>query len=161
MSNVLTFTGFAETISFNGLGKNDGRSTLVVDRSAISGMHLNRIVPAQPHAGKLIIGEMLHHLQQPRIGAKQVLPEVRSTFDKEFLILTICNLAQPLYQQAVAVILNQSVPVASPDALDYVPTCAAENRLQFLNDLEIAAHWPIQPLQVAVDHPDQVVEPLA
>ncbi len=45
--------------------------------------------------------------------------------------------------------------------LDHVPAGAAERRFQFLNDAAVAAHRPVQPLQVAVDHEDQIVELLA
>ena len=36
-----------------------------------------------------------------------------------------------------------------------------KSRLQFLHDLAVAAHRPVEPLQVAVDDEDQVVELLA
>jgi hypothetical protein len=56
---------------------------------------------------------------------------------------------------------QQRVPVAAPDDLDDVPAGAAEDRLQLLDDLAVAAHRAVEPLQVAVDHEHQVVEALA
>ena len=53
---------------------------------------------------------------------------------------------------------DQLVPVRAPDDLDHVPARAAEARFQLLDDLSVAAHRPVQPLQVAVDDEDQVVE---
>src|SRR5947209_1912078 len=104
---------------------------------------------------------MLDHLQQPWIAAKQVLPEVGAAFYEILLILSIADLAQPPHQQAIAVVLNERIPVCAPYHLDHIPAGSTENCFQFLNDLAVAAHGPIQPLQVAVDHKDQVVEPLA
>src|SRR6478735_4860776 len=101
---------------------------------------------------------MLDHLEQPWIAAKQVLTEVGSALHEIFLILSIADLAQPPYQQAIAVVLNERVPIRAPNHLDDVPASSAENRFQLLNDLAIAAHGPVEPLQVAVDHEDQVVE---
>ena len=56
---------------------------------------------------------------------------------------------------------QQRVPIAAPDHLDHVPAGAAEHGLQLLDDLAVAADRAVQPLQVAVDHEDQVVEFLA
>src|SRR6476469_4071197 len=101
---------------------------------------------------------MLDHAQQARIGSKQILPEVGAALDKELLILAVGDLPQTPHQQPVAIVLNQAVPITAPDDLDYVPSGAAENRLEFLNDLAVAAHRPVEPLQVAVDDPDKIVE---
>src|SRR5689334_572165 len=104
---------------------------------------------------------MLDHLEQPWIAAKKVLAEIGAAFYEILLILSIADLAQPPHQQAIAVVLNERVPIRAPNYLDDVPAGSAENRFQFLNDFPVAAHWPVQSLQVAVDHKDQVVEPPA
>src|SRR6185436_12144200 len=51
--------------------------------------------------------------------------------------------------------------VGAPDDLDDVPACAAENAFQFLDDLTVAAHWAVEPLEIAVHDPDEVVEVFA
>src|SRR6478752_9101740 len=104
---------------------------------------------------------MLHHLQQPWIAAKQVLAEVSSALHEILLILSVADLAQPPHQQAITVVLNERVPIGAPNHLDDVPAGSTENRFQFLNDFAVAPHWAIKALQVAVDHKNQVVEPLA
>src|SRR5436305_6939725 len=104
---------------------------------------------------------MLDHLEQPWIAAKQVLPEVGSALHKILLILPIADLAQPPNQQAIAVVLNERIPICAPYHLDDVPAGSSENRFEFLDDFAVAAYRSIQPLQIAVDHKDQVVEPLA
>src|SRR5258708_525905 len=56
---------------------------------------------------------------------------------------------------------QQVVPSVAPDDFDHVPAGAAERCFQFVDDLAIAAHWTVQPLQIAIDYEDQVVELLA
>src|SRR6266496_4115922 len=101
---------------------------------------------------------MLHHSQQPRIAAEQILPEVRSALNEELLILTVGDFSQPPHQQSIAVVLDEAVPIATPDNLDHIPAGTAENRLQLLNNFSVATYRTVEPLQIAVDHPDQVVE---
>ena len=161
VSDVLAFTGLAQSIALDGLGQNDRGRSLVLDRRLVGGVHFDGIVPAQPHAGKLFVGKMLDHLQQARIAAEQVVPEVSAALDEIFLILAVRDLAHALDQDSITIVADEVVPVAAPDDLDHVPAGAAENRFQFLNDLAVAAHRSIQALQVAVDHKDQVVEALA
>src|SRR5262249_23556773 len=56
---------------------------------------------------------------------------------------------------------DQRIPLAAPQHLDDVPARAAENALELLNDLAIAADWPVEALQIAVDDEDQIVQLLA
>src|SRR5713101_10096350 len=104
---------------------------------------------------------MLNHFQQARIGAEKVLPEVSAALDKIFLILAIGDLSHALDEETVAIVLDERIPVAAPDALDHVPSRAAKDGLEFLNDLAVAADGAVQPLQVAVHDEDQIVESLA
>ena len=159
--DVLAFTRLAQSVTFDGLGQNDGGRAFVFGGGFVSRVHFDGIVTAQPHAGELFVGKMLHHLQQAGIAAEQVVPEVGAALDEIFLILAVRDLAHALDQDSVTVVGDEVVPVAAPDDLDHVPAGAAEDRFQFLNDLAVAAHRSIQALQVAVDHKDQVVQPLA
>ncbi len=104
---------------------------------------------------------MFDHAEQARIRAEQILAKVSATLHQKLLVLPVGDFAQTPHQQPVAVVLNKAVPIAAPDHLDNVPARAAENGFQFLNDLAITAYWPIKPLQVAVNDPDQVIESLA
>ena len=56
---------------------------------------------------------------------------------------------------------EERVPVRAPEQLDHVPAGALEHRLEFVDDAPVAAHRAVQPLQVAVDDEDEVVQPLA
>src|ERR1700733_7168595 len=133
----------------------------MINGGLVGGMYLDGIVSAQPQTGELLVGKMLDHLEQPRIGTKEILPEVRSALDKVFLILSVGDLAHAADQQPIAIGLNQRIPIAAPDELDHIPSGAPENRFQLLNNFAVATNRTVQPLQVAVDDKNQVVEPLA
>ena len=122
---------------------------------------LDGIVAAESQALQLIVGQVLDHLQQPRIGAEEVLAEEGARFDGVLLILPVHDLAHPLREQSVVVAREELIPVAAPHHLDDVPSRAAEQRFELLDDLSVAAHRAVEALQVAVDDPDQVVELLA
>ena len=131
----------------------------MVDGGLIRRMHLDGIVTAQAHASQLLVREMLDHLEQARIRSEEILPEVGAALDEILLILPVADLAHAPHQQPVAVGLNQRIPIGAPDDLDDIPARAPENRFQFLDDLSVAAHRAIEPLQVAVHDEDQVIEP--
>src|SRR6201999_1654057 len=59
------------------------------------------------------------------------------------------------------VALEELVPVRAPHYLDDVPARAAEHALEFVDDALVAAHRSVQPLQIAVDDKDEVVQLLA
>ena len=134
---------------------------LVLDRGLVGVVDLHRIVAAEPQLLQLVVGQVLDHLEQPRIGAEEVLAHVGAGLDGVLLILAVDDLAHPLGEQAVVVGREQRIPVAAPDHLDDVPAGAAEDRFELLDDLAVAAHRAVEPLQVAVDDEDQVVELLA
>src|SRR6185369_16227874 len=101
------------------------------------------------------------HVEQARVAAEEMLTEVRAGLDGVFLILAVDDLAHALREQAVAIRGEEGIPVAAPQHLDDVPPGAAEARFELLDDLAVAAHRAVEPLQVAVDDPDEVVEFLA
>ena len=109
----------------------------------------------------LVVGLVRDQRQQPRVGAEEVLADVGAGLDRVLLRLAVEHLAHALDQHAVDVARQQLVPLAAPDDLDHVPAGAAEDRLQLLDDLAVAAHRAVEALQVAVDDEDQVVEALA
>src|ERR1700685_3522718 len=101
---------------------------------------------------------MLDHLAQPWIRAEEMLADVRATFRCVLLELTVGHAVHLIDEDAVHVAREQLVPLASPDHLDDVPAGAAEDALQLLDDLPVAAHRPVETLQVAVDDKREVVE---
>ncbi len=161
MGDVLALTRLAEAVAFDRPRQDDCRLSLVLDRGLVGVVHLHRIVAAEAHLLQLFVGQVLHHVEQPRVGAEEVLAQVRAGLDGVLLILAVDDLAHPLGEQAVVIRGEQRIPVAAPQHLDDVPAGAAEDGLELLDDLAVAADRAVEPLQVAVDDEDQVVELLA
>ena len=49
---------------------------LVLDRRLVGGVDLHRIVAAEPQLLQLLVGQVLDHVEQPRIDAEEVLADV-------------------------------------------------------------------------------------
>ena len=124
-------------------------------------MDLRRVVAAEAHRPQLVVAHVLDHAQQARVHAVEVLADVGAAGDRVLLVLAVDDLAHALRQQAVVVLRQQCVPLGAPQHLDHVPARAAEDRFELGDDLAVAADGAVEALQVAVDHEDQVVEPLA
>ena len=119
---------------------------------------MQRIVAAAVQAGELLVGLVLDELQQLGILAEEFLAEVGAALGFEGLVVAVDALFHALEQQALVVALEELVPVRTPDDLDDVPAGAAEDAFEFVDDALVAAHRAVEPLQVAVDDEDQVVE---
>ena len=76
------------------------------------------------------------------------------------LVVAVRRGVHQVHQGAVAVGVQQGVPLATPDHLDDVPPGAAEERLQLLDDLAVAPDRAVEALQVAVDYEGEVVQAL-
>ncbi len=63
MRNVLAFTCFPESVSFDGASQDHGRAALMLHSGFESGVNLDRVMPADAQALQLVIGEVLDHLQ--------------------------------------------------------------------------------------------------
>jgi hypothetical protein len=46
---------------------------------------------------------------------------------------------------------EERVPLGAPEDLDDIPARAAEQALEFPNDLTVAANRPVQALEITVD----------
>ena len=74
------------------------------------------------------------------------------------LVVPVDGGVHDVNKRAVFVPGQQVIPLPAPEDLDDVPARTAEERFQFLDDLAVAAHRPVQALEVAVDDERQVVE---
>ena len=90
-----------------------------------------------------------------------MLAHIGAVFGLVVLVGAVDGFFHTLLQQAVVVLGEQRVPHAAPDHLDHVPASATEDPFQLLDDLAVATHRAVQPLQVAVDHENQVIQLLA
>src|SRR4029079_18076419 len=77
------------------------------------------------------------------------------------LRLAVGRLVHAIHEKPVDVAREELVPLATPEDLDDVPAGATEDGLELLDDLPIAAHRSIEPLQIAVNDEREVVEALA
>ena len=124
----------------------------------IGGVDLDRVVSATTQVANLIVAQVFNQLQQIGMPTEEVVANVGSGLDAVLLELTVYDLAERLDEDARLIGIEQRLPVAAPHDLDDVPTGSTEDTFEFLNDLAVASNWPVQPLQVAVDDPSEVVE---
>ena len=104
---------------------------------------------------------MPHQLLKERLRPEEVLANIGATSDGVFLEFTVNRCIHLADEFAVIILRQKIVPLASPDDLDHVPASAAEEALQLLDDLSVAAHRTIKALQVAVHHPGEIVQAFA
>ena len=156
----LAFARLAHPEALDGLGEDHRRLVLVLHRRRVRGVHLERIVTAAVELPHLVVGQVGHQRLQLR-RVEEVLAHVRAVLALEVLVLAVDALLHALEQDAVLVLREELVPARAPDDLDHVPAGAAEHAFELLDDLAVAAHRAVEPLQVAVDDEDQVVELLA
>src|SRR6185437_2532466 len=107
---------------------------------------------------ELLVSHSRDHLRQLRIFAEELFADVGSALGFAILIFAVNTLFHALEQQAGVVLREQRIPVAVPDDLDHVPALVVEDTFEFVDDLSISPYRLIQPLQVAVDDKDEVVE---
>ena len=88
----------------------------MLDRRLVGVVDLDRIVAAERQLLQLVVGEVLDHLEQPRIGAPEVLADVGARLDGVLLILAVDDLAHALDEQAVAILGEQRDPTRGPRA---------------------------------------------
>ena len=124
-------------------------------------MDLLRVVAAPPDGADVLVRQALGQPHQALVAAEEVLPLVLAGGDGVLLVLAVHQLAHAAGDEPLRVAGQQRVPVGAPDHLDHVPLGAAEDGLQLLDDLGVAAHRAVEALQVAVDDEDEVVEALA
>ena len=151
----------SERPALDGVGEDDRRGAGVLGGGLVGGIHLAIVVAAAAELREVVIGQVIDELAQPRVRPEEVLADVRAAGDRELLELAVEGLVHLLDEQAVDVAGEQVVPLATPDDLDHVPAGAAEGRFELLDDLAVAAHGAVEPLEIAVDDEGQVVEAFA
>jgi hypothetical protein len=133
----------------------------VPHRRVVRRVHLARAVAAAVELPDRRVVQVRHPLLQLRVGAEELLAHEVGVARLERLVLAVHGLGHAPLEQPVVVGGEQRVPVLAPDHLDHVPARAAEVGLELLDDLAVAADRPVEALQVAVDHEDEVVQVLA
>ncbi len=153
----------AQGVALDGLREDHRRRALVLHGGAVGGVHLARLVTGAgglEQLQELGVGELLGHRPQRRVGAEEVVAQVRGVARRVRLELGVRGLAQPAYERAVGVAGEEVVPGGAPQGLDDVPARGAELGLQLLHDLEVGADGAVEALEVAVDDEGEVVQAL-
>ena len=158
VGDVLALAGLAHPVALDRLGQDHRRRADVVHGRLVGRVDLRRVVAAARQRPDLVVGHVRDQVEQLRVLAEEVLADVRAVLGLEVLVLAVDALLHALEQQPGLVRGEQRVPARAPDHLDDVPAGAAEDPLQLLDDLPVAAHRAVEALQVAVDHEDQVVQ---
>ena len=160
MGDVLALAGLAHPVALDRLGQDHGRRAVVLGRGLVGGVDLALVEPAAVERPDLLVGHVGDHRPQLRRDAEEVLAHVGAVAGLVGLVVAVERLVHAREQVALVVGREERVPARAPDHLDDVPAVAAEVRLELLDDLAVAAHRAVEPLQVAVDDEDQVVEVL-
>src|SRR5713101_6433731 len=142
VGDVLAFADFAQAVAFDGARQDDGGRALVLDGGAVGGVDLARVMPAQAEFAKRLVGNFFDQFQQARITSEEMLANVSAGLDNEFLIFAVNDFAHTTDEQTFGVPFQNGIPIASPDDFDNVPTGAAKDGLEFLDDFAVADEGP-------------------
>jgi hypothetical protein len=158
VGDVAALARLAQPVAFDGVGQDHGGPVLGFHGRFVGVVDLARIVAAAPQLHQLVVAQVRHQVQQLGVLAEEVFADVGAVLGDVGLVLAVHRFAHALLEQAGGVAGQQRVPIFAPDHLDDVPARAAEGGFQLLNHLAVAAHRPVQPLQVAVDDEGEVVQ---
>ncbi len=161
MGEVLTLAGLAHPVALHRLGEDHGGLARVARRGVIGGVDLGRVVAPTVQLPDVVVGHVGDYRLQLGVRTEEVLARVGAAVRLVVLVVAVHRALHALEQEALLVAREERVPAVAPDHLDHVPAGAAEGALELLDDLAVAAHRPVQALQVAVHDEHQVVEALA
>ena len=158
MGSHLALTCLSHAIAFFGVRQDDGGLALVRRCSRISRMNFDQIMATAFQTVNLLIAQALSELGKLGVLAKEVIAVKTPIFRGEGLHLSVHRVGKGANQRLLGVSCKQAVPVTAPNEFDHIPARTAKEFFQFVNDAAITANWPIQALQIAIDHPYQVVQ---
>ena len=161
MRRVRCFNGWAECPALHRLRQDHRWCPLMRNGGGVGGVDLSVVVSAAAELHKIVVAEVPHQLLEERLRPEEVLSDVGTTSDRVLLEFAVNGCIHLADEFAVVILRQKIVPLASPDDLDHVPASAAEEALQLLDDLSVAAHRTIKALQVAVHHPGEIVQAFA
>mmetsp|Transcript_14414 Transcript_14414/g.43118 ORF Transcript_14414/g.43118 Transcript_14414/m.43118 type:complete len:959 (+) Transcript_14414:868-3744(+) len=154
-----------QTVALQGLGEDDGGAAalLGVPRGLREGgENLLLVVAARLQEGReqLVVVEVRHPVLKA-VGDEDLRAhEGAVLLGRVALAVAVGAALEDLDEPAVEVGLDELVPLGSPDELDAVEPRAAEEALELLDDLGVAADGAVEALVVAVDDHDEVVQAL-
>src|SRR5690606_17662470 len=99
--------------SLDRLGEDAGRRILRLRGAQVGGVDLAPVMTSAAQLLELFVGEMLHHRAQLGIGSEEVLADVGAGVGSEALELSVQRLVHLLHEQAVDILGQEFVPLAS------------------------------------------------
>src|SRR5260221_8875733 len=106
----------------------------------------------------LFVAQMIDEFEEFGIFAEEMMARVAARLDAILLVIAVHAFFHALEQETAFVARNNFVPLAAPNYLDDVPACATEKSFKFLDNFSVATHRAVEPLQIAVDDPDQIIQ---
>ena len=148
----------AQAVALNRVREDDGRLVLRLHRAGVGGVDLAVVVAATGQRPDLLVAHVLDELLGAGVAIEEVLADVGAVVGLEGLVVAVRGVVHDVHERAVLVLFEQLVPLAAPDDLDDVPAGTAEEALQLLDDLRVAADRPVEALEVAVHDEGEVVQ---
>ena len=161
MGGHAALAGTTHAVALLGVGQDHRRLPGVRLGGCIGGMDLHQVVAAALEPIDLLIGHALRELSQGLALSEEVLAVVLAVARREGLHFAVDRVGEGVCQRTGEVACKKAVPVAAPDQLDHIPAGSGKQALKLVDDATVATHRAIEALQIAVDHPDQIVEVFA
>ena len=161
MRGHLALTCGAHTVAFFGVRQYHHGLARVGHGGGVGCVNFDHIVTPTLEAVDLLVGHALRQPHQGFVLPKKVLSVVAPVFGGKGLHLPVHGVGKGFEQGPLGVSGQKAVPVAAPHQFDDLPTRSRKQPLQLINNAAVAPHRAVQPLQVAIDHPNQVVQALA
>ena len=171
--------GAGHAVTLDRLDEQDRRLALVLHGRLVRGVHLERVVPAAFESRDPGVRQVFDERLQLR-RVEEVLADERAAplhvflFGQErlvpgfvrrphvaadvLLVLAVHHFHHAASEGPGVIGTKQGIPVRTPYELDDVPAGTAEDAFEFLDDLAVAANGSVEPLQITVDDPGEVVE---
>ena len=127
----------------------------------IRGVYLYRIVAAATQPVDVFVRQMRYQRLQVRILVEKLFAVEAAVGGGVFLEFAVDGFVQAFENHVFGIAGEQRIPLRTPQQLDHMPAGAGKQTFEFLDQRTIAAYRTVEPLQVAVDDEDQVVEAFA
>ena len=154
----LALTGGAHAKAFFGLRKNHRRCAAVIRCRMIGRVNLAQIMATAFESIDFFVSERGTDGLQARALTKEMFAIERTIIRCEGLQLSVDCAVECINEFTVGIARKQRIPVRAPQEFDDIPASATKQRLEFIDDVTIAAHRSIETLQVTVDNEDEVIE---
>ena len=158
VGRVAGFEVRPERPALHRLRQDHTRCVALIACGGVRGVDLGRIVTTPSKTTQFVVGEIGDEFRQSWIRSEEVVADIGAVLDSVLLELAVDGRVHLVDENTVGVRREQRVPLTTPHQLDDVPAGAAKQTFELLNDLRVAPHRPVEALEVAVDHEDQIVE---